>query len=282
MAYLLDEALSDIKHGGLANFLSMFIIGVTIVILSTLILVGSYINTEVSQLKEEVAIVAFLKDNSVLSDIENLRIQIEDLASVESVKYVSKKEALTRAREVFGEHGEIIIEGFRGVNPLPASFEIKVQSAALEPKTVEQIASQISSYEQIEDVSYEKSSSEFIRNAELLVTGIGFLLGCASIAVVCFSIMLTSYFRKEEIRIMRLVGATYWYIRLPLILQGIILGFLGTIIGLVIFYLIFQLFAVQFGTFSFLSLKQLLVVILIGTGLGLVGSLIPVGRHFKI
>lgn len=282
MTYLLDETVSNLRHGGLANILSLLIIAVTIIILSALILVGSYIRSEVSQLKEEPVIVAFLKDGLNLSEIQRLRTQIEILTPINSVEYVSKKQALSKAKEVFGEGGEIIVEGFKDINPLPASFEIKIRSELLEPEIVEEVVAKISSYPQIEDVSYERSSSEFIKNTELLVTGLGVLLGGASVAIVCFSIMLSSYFRQEEIRIMRLVGATYWYIRLPLIMQGVILGFTGTILGLGIFYWIFHLFTSQIGNFSFLSLKQIAIVILVGTGLGLVGSLIPVGKYFRI
>lgn len=282
MAYLLDEAISNIRYGGLANLLSLLIIAVTIIILSTLMLVGGYIHTEVSQLKEEAAIVAFLKDDVPPSDIQSLRRQLDKRTNINSVKYISKTEALSRVQEVFGEQGEIVIEGLKDLNPLPASFEITIDVTALEPEIIEKVATEISLYPQIEDVSYERSSSEFIKNAELLVTGLGILLGGASIAIVCFSIMLTSYFRQEEIHIMRLVGATYWYIRLPLILQGAILGFLGTILGLVSFYGIFHFFAAHIGSFSFLSLKQIFVIILIGVGLGLVGGLIPVGKYTRI
>lgn len=281
MSYLMDEAILNIRQGGLVNLLSLLIIAVTIVILSTLILVGSYIRSEVSQLKEE-PIVAFLKDGFNSSEIQNLHTKIRTLSSINSVKYVSKKEALSRAKEVFGEQGKIIVEGFEDINPLPASFEIKIESESFEPKMVEKIATKISSYPQIEDVRYEQSSSKFIENAELLVTGLGVLLGGASIAIVYFSTMLTSYFRQEEIRIMRLVGATYWYIRLPLIMQGVILGFIGTILGLGIFYWIFHLFTSQIGNLSFLSVKQVAIIIAIGTGLGLIGSFIPVEKYYRV
>lgn len=282
MPYLIDETWLNLKQGGLVNLLSLLIVVVTILTLSTIFLVGSYIHSEVSQLKEKPVIVAFLKNSINSSEIYKLCKSIEILSPVSSVKYISKKEALSRAKEVFGESGELILEGFKDINPLPASLEIGIKPELLEPEIVERVVTEISSYSQIEDISYEQSSSKFIKNAELLVTGLAVLLGGTSIAVVCFSIMLTSHFRQEEIRIMRLVGATYWYIRLPLIMQGVILGFLGTILGLGLFYWIFHLFTSQIGSLSFLSIEQIITIILIGTGLGLVGGLISGRKYSRI
>ena len=103
------------------------------------------------------------------------------------------------------------------------------------PEKLAQHVTQIRSFNQVEDVKYEQEASEFIRRLEMVLLGLGGLMGGASVIIVCFSIMLTAYFRREEIRVMRLVGATYWYIRVPLIAQGVFLGFIGSLSGVVSF-----------------------------------------------
>ena len=109
----------------------------------------------------------------------------------------------------------------------------------------------------------------------MILLGLGGLMGGASVIIVCFSIMLTAYFRREEIRVMRLVGATYWYIRVPLIAQGVFLGFIGSLTGIVSFYTLFRIFVPRISEIKFIPFDQLGLILLGGVLLGLLGSIAP-------
>ncbi len=279
--YLLEEAISNLKHGGFVNILSTIIVTLTVMIVSVLLLVGNYVHGEVEQLKGEPAVIAFLDDYLDDSSAQQLRSQIEKLEHVDSVTYVSKAEALQRSQIVFGEQTDII-EGFQDINPLPASLEIRVMPDALDAAIIAEIKQKVESYEGVEEVSNEQQHSDFIHKIEVVVTGLAVLLGGASIVIVCFSIMLTAYFRREEIRIMKLVGATYWFIRIPLILQGVVLGMTGSILGLSLFYGIFHLFTVQFGPASFLQVKQILFILLMGIFLGFIAGMMPLRKYIDV
>ena len=282
MWYLFEESFSNIRHGGLVSFLSIVIITLTVTIGSALILIGNHLRSEVENLKGKAAIIVFLKDNVGESEGQEFRSQIEKIDWASSVNYVSKKEALGRGEQMFGEVGKILTEGLADSNPLPASLEIYIQETLLEPEKLSQFAAQLNSFPQVEDVRHEQESSEFIRKAEMVLIGLGVLMGGASMIIVCFSIMLTAYFRREEIRVMRLVGATYWYIRIPLIAQGVFLGFIGSLSGIVSFYTLFRIFVPRIGEMQFIPLDQLGLILFGGILLGLLGSIAPIRRYVNV
>lgn len=283
MSYLLEESFSNIRHGGFVSFLSIVIITLTVTIGSALILIGNYLRSEVDAIKDKAAIIVFLKDSVGESEGKEFRSQIEKLDWASSVVYVSKKEALARGERMFGELGKILTEGLAAdSNPLPASLEIYIQETLMEQDKLSQLASQLWAFPEVEDVKPEQASSEFIRKVETVLMGLGGLMGAASVIIVCFSIMLTAYFRREEIRVMRLVGATYWYIRIPLIAQGVFLGFIGSLSGIISFYILFRLFIPRITNIQFIPLDQLGLILLGGILLGLLGSIAPIRRYVNV
>ncbi len=283
MSYLLEESFSNIRHGGSVSFLSIVIITLTITIGSALILIGNYLSSQIEDLKDKPAIIVFLKDSIGESEGQEFRSQIEKIDWAASVTYVSKEEALARGELMFGEFGKTLTEGFADSNPFPASLEIYIKETLLNPDKLSQLVNQIRSFtHQVEDVTHVQESSEFIQKVEVVLMGLGGLMGVASMIIVCFSIMLTAYFRREEIRVMRLVGATYWYIRIPLIVQGVFLGFIGSLSGIISFYILFRLFIPRISQMAFIPLNQLGLILLGGILLGLFGSIAPVRRYVNV
>ena len=282
MWYLFEESFSNIRHGGFVSLLSVVIVTLTVTIASALILIGNYLQGEIENLKDRPAVIVFLKDTIGESEGQEFRSQIEKIDWAFSVIYVSKKEALVRSEEMFGEFGKTLTEGFSDSNPFPASLEIYIQETLLEPERLSELANQLWTFSQVEDVRVEQASSEFIRKVEMVLTGLGGLMGAASVIIVCFSIMLTAYFRREEIRVMRLVGATYWYIRIPLIAQGVFLGFIGSLFGILSFYVLFRLFVPRITEIPFIPWDQLGLILLGGVLLGLLGSIAPIRRYVNV
>ena len=282
MWYLFEESFSNIRHGGFVSFLSIVIITLTVAIGSALILIGNYLRGEIEDLKDKAAIVVFLKDSVGESQGREFRSQIEKIDWAATVTYVSKEEALARGEEMFGELGKTLTAGFADSNPFPASLEIYIRDTLIPPEKLLQHVSQIESFSQVEDVKYEQEASEFIRKVETVLLGLGGLMGGASVIIVCFSIMLTAYFRREEIRVMRLVGATYWYIRVPLIAQGVFLGFIGSLSGIISFYTLYRIFVPRISEIQFIPLDQIGLIILGGVLLGLLGSIAPIRRYVNV
>ena len=282
MWYLFEESFSNIRHGGFVSFLSIVIITLTVTIGSALILISNYLRREIEDLKDKPAMIVFLTDSVGESEGREFRSQIEKIDWAATVTYVSKEEALARGEEMFGVFGKTLTEGFADSNPFPASLEIYIEDTLLPSEKLLQHVSQIRSFAQVEDVKYEQESSEFIRKVEMVLLGLGGLMGGASVIIVCFSIMLTAYFRREEIRVMRLVGATYWYIRVPLIAQGVFLGFIGSLSGIVSFYTLFRIFVPRISEMKFIPLDQLGLILLGGILIGLLGSIAPIRRYVNV
>ena len=282
MWYLFEESFSNIRHGGFVSFLSIVIITLTVTIGSALILISNYLRGEIEDLKDKPAMIVFLTDSVGESEGREFRSQIEKIDWAATVTYVSKEEALARGEEMFGAFGKTLTEGFADSNPFPASLEIYIKETLLPSEKLLQHATQLDSFPQVEDVKYEQESSEFIRKVEMVLLGLGGLMGGASVIIVCFSIMLTAYFRREEIRVMRLVGATYWYIRVPLIAQGVFLGFIGSLSGIVSFYTLFRIFVPRISEMQFIPLDQLGLILLGGILLGLLGSIAPIRRYVNV
>ena len=282
MWYLFEESFSNIRHGGFVSFLSIVIITLTVTIGSALILISNYLREEIEDLKDKPAIIVFLKDSIGESEGREFRSQIEKIDWVSTVTYVSKEEALARGEEMFGNFGKTLTEGFADSNPFPASLEVYIKETLLPQEKLLQLVAQLRSFSQVEDVKHEEETSEFIRKVETVLLGLGGLMGGASVIIVCFSIMLTAYFRREEIRVMRLVGATYWYIRVPLIAQGVFLGFIGSLSGIVSFYTLFSIFVPRISEIQFIPLDQLGLILLGGILLGLLGSIAPIRRYVNV
>lgn len=230
-------------------------------------------------MKESPLMVAFLKDGLSDSARQQLRKSIEGIPQVHSIEYVSKADALQKTREMFAGHTEVL-EGLEDMNPLPSSFEIELKPQFL--NSAKELAEKLSKIQGVEDTQYAEKTSEFVKKIEKSLIFFGSILGLASIIIVCFSIMLTTYIRREEIRIMRLVGATEPFIRIPLLLQGVLQGFIGSAIGLAVLYGLLNLLETWTGPISFLPLDQVILVVALGMSMGFIAGAIPLRRLIKI
>lgn len=281
MSYLWEETLSNLRSGGLVNLISFLIIALSAVILSLLMLIFDHIGSELERLRREPALIVFLDDSLDPSSARMLGSQIEKLEGVEEVRYVSKEEALRRCREAFGREWELIFEGLEGINPLPASLEISLSEEALKPDSMERLASKIEGLEGVEEVKRQTENPLLIRRVKAALWGMGSVLGLASVVIVFFSVMLTAHFRREEIRIMRLVGATNWFIKGPLMMQGIVLGLAGSSAGVAIFYAIFKLYTPHIGLMRFLPAWRVALLVALGAFFGLLGGIAPIKRYIE-
>ena len=242
-------------------------------------MIANYIHQELGVMKQSPNMVVFLKDGLADSEIESIRKRIRSLPQVNSAKYVSKEDALRKTKEMFAGR-EQILEGLEDRNPLPSSFDIELKSDFLDDAKM--VVGQLSALPGVDDVQYAEKTSQLIQNIETSLIFVGSILGLASVVIVCFSIMLTTYLRREEIRIMRLVGATGLFIRIPLLLQGIMQGLIGSVLGLAILYGLLLLLSMRIGPISFLPVRQIILVIAIGAFMGFVGGAVPLRRLIRI
>jgi cell division transport system permease protein len=285
MAHIWHETFSNIKHSGFIGFLSIIIVALTIMVLCLLLIITNQINAQFGILKKSPFVTAFLADGLSDSEIKNIKKEIEILQQVSSVKYVSKDEALRRTGEMFGERRDVL-EGLKDMNPLPGSLEIEIRNEYL--AKVKEVAEIVKKIPGIDEVQHAGNTSKFIKSAELITILIFSIMGLASVIIIFFSITITIYIRRDEIKIMRLMGSTSGYIRIPLLLQGLFEGFIGSVLGLAILYGLFTIYGMynlalmDINIESFLTLEQIGVVIGLGAFLGFLGGALPHRRFIRM
>ncbi len=285
MAYLWREAFINIKHSGIVGVLSIMIVALTTMLFSILLAITNHINSQFSILKNSPFITAFLEDGLDNSIREQIQKKIQSLDEVNSVRYVSKEEAFQRTKEMFGEHRDVL-DGLKDMNPLPSSFEVELNDAYLDK--IKEVADKIRTFTGVSAVRYAEEAGSFIKTVEIIVLLMISIMGLASVLIIFFSIAITAYIRRDEIKIMRLVGSSRAFIRIPLLLQGLIEGFLGSLLGISIIYGLFHLYGLlnlmvlNVNLETFLSYEQMAMIIGAGMLLGFMGGALPLRKFIKI
>ena len=220
--------------------------------------------------------------------MQNLRDSLSQNADVAAVRYVSKDEALTRMRQTLGEKAQLLsqVQG----NPLPASLEIQLKFASSAPSLAQELQRQAP----IEDVDYKRdvvdrllAITSFMRlTGSVIVLG----LGCIALFIIVNTTRIAMYARRQEIEIMKLVGATDWFVRWPFIFEGVFLGLLGGVVTVALIGLGYQPMLQRVSAvLTFLPLafdpqflpRLLLMLLAAGAVIGGLGSYLSVRRFLE-
>ncbi len=271
----------------------------TIFLVSFLFLLKGATDFLVASLQEKVDISVYFKSDSSESDILDIKATLEENPQVKSVEYVSREEELNLFKERH-KNDDLIIQalGEIGENPLLAVLNIKATQASQYDAIANFLESNPVYENLIDSINYRESKALIDRifsiSSGINLAGLIFslILGFIAILVAFNTIRMAIYSMREEIAVMRLVGASNSFIRGPFIVQGAIAGGISVLIGfllILIFVLIFgPNFDVILGGFNLLRyfVSNLAIIILIqiltGVGLGIVSSVIAIRRYLTI
>ena len=278
-------AFQNIWRNGVMSVSSVFAVTITLVLIAVIGIIA--INIQDMTLSIEESLTVYVKIDRELKDEDAKKIQpaIEKIAGVKKATFSSKDNELNKMLTQQNDTGKELLETYRKNNPLGAAYVVEVTDA----KQIDTVADQIRTLNNVNEVnSGGESTSSLVDSLEAVRNGGAiFVVGLTVIALfmIANTIKITITSRQTEISIMRMVGASNWYIRLPYMLEGIFIGILGSIIpGYTMVYngavgLLPSMLALR-EPFPFIWQCSGLLVAL-GSGVGLIGSFVSVRKFLK-
>lgn len=281
LQYLLGQAMANLRRNPLVVFSAVVAVFIMLMLVFASIVLRWSIDQDIGKWDDNVRVIAFLTDDLTLEDIDSLQREIQTWPEVDGVVYFSKSEALEEFRELFAEETSLIEVVEEDPSTLPASLRIRPIEAGDYSQIVDRLVSipgvrQVSAAEDAIDALVMRSA----RMRTFAVT-VALVLGGAAIVLIANTIRMAIYARRDEIAIMKLVGAGNWFIRIPFLLEGFIEGVLGALLAVIVVWgarssIVQLLSTVADPTgievpFEFL-LRQAILVLGFGAGTGLLGS----------
>ncbi|NIO49507.1 MAG: FtsX-like permease family protein [Candidatus Aminicenantes bacterium] len=239
-------------------------------------------------------IIFFLEKNLPEKQRSLVEEKLRQSSLIEEVQFISPEQALEQFQNNFPELRRII-ENLR-VNPLPSSFEATISEENFSSVETLAFIQEMREMNGIEDIQFNRDWVEKMQSLSRLAQAVGFFLGgilvLASFFIISNVIKLNVFARHEEIEILRLVGATNTFIRIPFLMEGMILGILGGLVSLLLIFFLIKFFPLYLGVslgvfselinFRYLSLSQIIMLIATGAFIGFSGSLSSLARFLKV
>ena len=236
--FFLKEALRGLRRSSAPALAALLTVLLTAVVLGVFIPIVQATTGTANEVRSRVVVDVYVKDSATQLEQSQLRSAIESTANVKSVEFISKGEALGVAKDknpkAFREGAELL-----GSNPLPASFRV----TPADPDELDQIVDRLNAggtpqLAAIDEVRDREEDTDKILSAtglvKALTAGLAVLLVLASIALIANTIRLSVFARRREVEVMKLVGATNWFIRWPFVIEGMIVGFLGGVLAVLL------------------------------------------------
>src|SRR5881396_2526293 len=277
------EALLAFRRAPLLSALSVTTIAFSLFVLGLFGLVAVNLQRALHGVAERVEVVAYLLPGTPGETVTLALKDIEAFPEVQAAEYVSEDSALARAKRELVEFRDVLRELER--NPLPASIEVKLKPAFRDAAHVNAVADRLQGFGFVDDVRFGRDWVEKLDRLRQLAAAVGVVVGGAfaavAIIIIGTTIRMAVLQRSREIAIMRLVGATDGFIRRPFLLQGAIKGLLGGVVAMAFSFGAYYLINRFLLQATFFTQVQALAIIGFGAVIGLMGSLLSVGRHLK-
>ena len=294
LSYLIGEGFKSTFKQKKMTSASIIIMCATMFIFGLFFVIGENVNSVIQQIEEQQGIQIFIDEEATETDIETLGNEIRNIDGVNKVTFVSKEDALNSVKEVFDDN-QGLLEGWDEENPFPASYFVTLTDLSLN----EQVQEKIYALDNVDEIASENNTinrlQELANGIQIMTVIILALLIIISIFIISYTIKLTVHARRREISIMKYVGATNGFIRGPFIVEGIIIGLISAIITLIILGLsynavmggigesvLIQSIGIGLLSFSEMFFLVLTVYLVLGIGIGILGSVISMRKYLKV
>lgn len=285
----LGESFKSLRRNGWMTFASASAVTVTLLLVGVFFVIMMNMNKFATDIENDVEIRTHIELTAKKEDQEKLKQKIESLDKVSSVTFSSKEDELNHLIKTMGKDWEL----YEQENPLHDVFIVKTK----EPRDTPKVAKEISTLEYVNSAVYGEKKVEKLFNTLKTSRNIGLVLIIGLLFTAMFlisnTIKITIFARRREIEIMKLVGATNWFIRWPFLLEGMWLGIIGAIIPIAVvtagYYYAYDFLAARIPSqvikpldYSPFVLEVSAILLLIGVIIGGWGSFISVRRFLKI
>jgi cell division transport system permease protein len=288
--YVLREAGANMRTNRTTTVVAILTTAFTLACVGIFLLLYVNLRSAAGWLQDDIKVMVYLDDRVSREGAQDLEAKLKADRMVAGVLYISKEQALGEFRAQFPSDSHLL-EGL-GENPLPASFVVTLAPSYRSPDAVKRWAERTGTMAGVAKVDYNQEWIDalawLVRYIELAAIGVGVILSAAAVTIIGNTIRLALFARREEIEILRLIGATRAFIRIPYFLEGAVLGACGSALSLGILKMGFELFRQQIGTtgrFSgienlmvFFPLSMCLALVAVGTALGVAGSFVSLRR----
>ena len=229
--FLLSEGIKNLWRNKLTSFSAIFSIFLTLVIAGSLVIISQNTNKVIEYLRDKYKIEVFFKDNVPIQKVEEVVASFNQIKGVRSTTLITKNDAEKIFKSQFGED----IMNLVGYNPLPVSCVVNIVKDDINKININPIINKLKSYVEVDEVNYqgriifqiESYYQKFIKIMSLILVTVIFI----TIFTISNTVRLTIYSREKLIESLQLIGATRAFIKAPFIIEGILHGFIGTILA---------------------------------------------------
>lgn len=290
MEYFIREAFVSLRRNGLMSFASVSTVALSLLILGMFLVMVLNLSHMASALESQVEISVYLEDGLNDLEIRETGTRITKIPGVSQVLFVSKDEALERFKQRLGDQ-QGMLSALGDSNPLPDAFEVKVDK----PEQVKPAAQAIAKLKGVENAKFGQEVVEQVFNLARMIRVLGVILivflALAALFIISNTIRITVFARRKEIGIMKYVGATDWFIRWPFLIEGMILGFGGALVAVLLLSQTYGALVSQiYQSLAFLPVIPQypfithisLFLLVVGTVIGALGSTISLKKFMKV
>ncbi len=283
MSYAVREAAAAFRRAPVLTGLAAALAGLALFVVGLFGLVAHNLEVALEEVESRVEVVAYLLDDALNREIEVAVSELQAMPQVEAVIYVSKDSALVRARRDLDQFEEV----FTGlaVNPLPASLEVRLREGARTREAVDRVVEVASAYPFVEDVAYGQEWVDRLfslrRVAAISSGALGAAFGLVAALIIGTALRIAIFARRDEIYVMRLVGARDGFIRRPFLLEGAVTGLLGGVVAVLLTWIAWRTVDATLFEIEWIPAPWLLAGLAAGAVFGALASSFAVRRHLR-
>ncbi len=288
--YLLREAYGNVRVNRAITVVAIVTTAFTFACVGVFLLLYLNLRSLAASLQNDIKAGVYVQDDLSAGALAELEQRLKGDSAVAALTYVSKEQALRDFQLQFPSDSQLL-QGL-GLNPLPASFVVTLAPQFRSPDSVNRWAERVKGMDGVSQVEYSRDwidmLAAIVRYIELAAIGVGLILSTASVTIIANTIRLTLYARRDELAILRLIGATRAFLHVPYLLEGALLGALGSALSLGILWIAFEWFSRQIHMthklqvvhplLRFFPVQVCAILVLVGVGLGCAGSYVSLIR----